>query len=67
MKGREKNYILAIEVTETKRETIRHLFAYYEWKFNKVPIRANEVHVQEDQNNEDFQKKIKMLKKRNTY
>ena len=51
----ENKSILAIEVTETQRETIRHLFAHNEWELNEVPIRENEAQVQENQNDEDVQ------------
>lgn len=55
MEGTENKSILAIEVTETQRETIRHLFAHNEWELNEVPIRENEAQVQENQNDEDVQ------------
>ena len=55
MEGTENKSILAIEVTESQRETIWHLFAHNEWELKEVPIRENEAQVQEDQNNEDVQ------------
>lgn len=53
MEETEEKSILAIEVTETQRETIRHLFAHHEWEFNEVPIEDDGNQVQEEQNNDD--------------
>lgn len=38
MEGTEEKSILAIEVTETQRETIRHLFNHNDWNFKEVPV-----------------------------
>lgn len=38
MEGTEERSILAIQVTETQRETIRHLFNHNDWDFQEVPI-----------------------------
>ena len=38
MEGTEKKYILAIEVAENQRETIRHLFNHNDWNFKDVPV-----------------------------
>ncbi|XP_078324219.1 uncharacterized protein LOC111123713 [Crassostrea virginica] len=38
MEGTEEKSILAIEVTETQREPIRHLFNHNDWNFMEVPV-----------------------------
>lgn len=38
MERTEERFIIAIQVTETQRETIRHLFNHNDWDFQEVPI-----------------------------
>ena len=38
MEGTEEKSILAIEVTETQREPIPHLFNHNDWNFMEVPV-----------------------------
>lgn len=42
----EEMSVLAIEVSETQRETIRQLFAHNDWEFNEVPIEENRSNSQ---------------------
>lgn len=49
----EEMSILAIEVSETQRETIRQLFAHNDWEFNKVPIEENITNSQASEDTEE--------------
>uniref|UniRef100_A0A8W8JVK4 Uncharacterized protein n=1 Tax=Magallana gigas TaxID=29159 RepID=A0A8W8JVK4_MAGGI len=49
----EEMSVLAIEVSETQRETIRQLFAHNDWEFNEVPIEENRSNCQALQDTEE--------------
>lgn len=49
----EEMSILAIEVSETQRETIRQLFAHNDWEFNEVPIEESTTNSQASQDTEE--------------
>lgn len=49
----EEMSILAIQVSETQRETIRQLFAHNDWEFNKVSIEENITNSQASEDTEE--------------
>ena len=51
----ENKEILAIEVTETQRETIRHLFAHHEWDFNEVSMENNSSQRSTHSSDEEYE------------
>jgi hypothetical protein len=54
----ESKKVLAIEVTETQRETIRHLFAHHEWDFNEVDIENNSSQRSTHSSDEEYENPV---------